>query len=98
MWEVYWTAGYTVDGSSDVIVDKYCKRQEQAEAKANGAAHRDVLRLVELGVAGTVTIWAQQWRSRRVEETFERVVVNEIRTTRRREARELRGDSVEVTK
>lgn len=84
-WSTYWTAGYTVAGASDVIVNRYCRTAEQAEREAHEASVDDKARLIELGIAGEVILWIEKWRSREVVETEERLVVDTFRSGRRTE-------------
>jgi hypothetical protein len=84
-WETYWTAGYTVRGASDVIVNRYCRTKDIASREADAAAEADKVRLIELGIEATIDIWVEKWRTRYVEEHDERESVGEFTSPRRTE-------------
>lgn len=81
-WKNYWTAGYTVKGSSDVEVYRYCRSEEDAARRADEAAVDDIARLIELGIESEVTIWVRPWRTREVYEHDDKKVVQRTSTAR----------------
>lgn len=84
-WENYWTAGYRIDGSSDVIVNSYCRTRDQAVKEGRAAAEGDLARLRDLGVGNKVEFWVQKWRTRQVDERDDREVVETHSPKRRRD-------------
>lgn len=88
-WENYYTAGYTVTGSSDVEVDRYCRSEDIATRKAKDAAVIDLARLRDLGIAGELTVWVRHWRTRSVYEHDDKKAIEVLTTERRHEIVEL---------
>lgn len=81
--ERYWMAGYTVEGASDVIVDRYCRTENEAGQKASKTAGEALLKLRSLGLKGTVTIWTEMWTLKYVEEHAPRATVDTREVPRR---------------
>lgn len=85
-WQTYWEAGYTVDGSSDVLVSKHCRSEEEAQREALAGRVDDLARVIELGLAIKVTTWTRKWRTKSVYEYDERSTVQVDEPKRRVEA------------
>lgn len=83
--ETYWIAGYTVQGASDVIVNRYCRSRKQAETEAALGAVDDKARIIELGVALVVTVWVQEWKSITTTEHDGQIAVDTFAPTARSE-------------
>jgi hypothetical protein len=60
--EVYWKAGFTVKGSTDTIVEEYCRSEREAAKKALDAAKEVQAELQRLAVTAEIGVWTMKWR------------------------------------
>lgn len=63
-WETYWRAGFVADGQPPILIESYCRREEEALKAAEKAAEEHYEALKDVGVFLEVKAFVQRWKTR----------------------------------